>query len=60
MTDPTGEGDFHGDVDAVRAANQEDPQRKIYDTTPAVKPATARVVAETARRPRGRLRFSFR
>jgi hypothetical protein len=36
MTDPTGRGDFHGDVDAVRRANMEDPQRKIYDGTPAV------------------------
>src|SRR5918911_1806314 len=25
MTDPTGQGDFHGDVDAVREANQVDP-----------------------------------
>src|SRR5690242_10034602 len=25
MTDPTGKGDFHGDVDAVRSANMEDP-----------------------------------
>jgi hypothetical protein len=36
MTDPTGRGDFHGDVEAVRRANMEDPQRKIYDGTPAV------------------------
>jgi hypothetical protein len=36
MTDPTGKGDFHGDVDAVREANSEDPQRKIYDGPPAV------------------------
>jgi hypothetical protein len=42
MTDPTGKGDFHGDVDAVRAANQEDPRRKIYEGPPAVKrPAEA-------------------
>ena len=41
MTDPTGKGDFHGDIDAVRAANQEDPQRKIYDGPPAVRPAAA-------------------
>jgi hypothetical protein len=38
MTDPTGKGDFHGDIDAVRAANQEDPQRKIYNGGPAVRP----------------------
>jgi hypothetical protein len=36
MTDPTGRGDFHGDVEAVRRANLEDPHRKIYDGTPAV------------------------
>ena len=41
MTDPTGRGDFHGDVDAVRAANSEDPHRKIYDGRPAVTPAAA-------------------
>jgi hypothetical protein len=42
MTDPTGKGDFHGDVDAVREANTEDPQRKIYDGPPAVRRATAK------------------
>jgi hypothetical protein len=36
MSDPTGRGDFHGDVDAVRESNREDPQRKIYDGGPAV------------------------
>ena len=41
MTDPTGRGDFHGDVDAVRAGNMEDPHRKIYDGRPAVTPAAA-------------------
>jgi hypothetical protein len=41
MTDPTGKGDFHGDVEAVRAANMEDPHRKIYDGRPAVTPAVA-------------------
>ena len=39
MTDPRGKGDFHGDVEAVRRANMEDPRRKIYDGTPAVRPA---------------------
>jgi hypothetical protein len=39
MTDPTGKGDFHGDIDAVRQANMEDPHRKIYDGSPAVRPA---------------------
>ena len=29
QTDPTGRGDFHGDVDAVRAANRIDPQSAI-------------------------------
>ena len=41
MTDPTGKGDFHGDIVTVRAINREDPHRKIYDGTPAVKPAAA-------------------
>ena len=41
MTDPTGKGDFHGDVDAVREANMEDPRRQIYDGPPAVKPAAS-------------------
>ena len=38
MTDPTGLGDFKGDVDAVRAANREDPHRKIHEGGPAVTP----------------------
>jgi hypothetical protein len=41
MTDPTGKGDFHGDVEAVREANQEDPRRKIYEGPPAVRPKSA-------------------
>src|ERR671916_3439497 len=41
MTDPTGKGDFHGDVEAVREANMEDPHRKIYEGPPAVKAAAA-------------------
>ena len=41
MTDPTGKGAFHGDVEAVRKANREDPRRKIYDGGPAVTPARA-------------------
>jgi hypothetical protein len=36
ITDPTGRGDFHGDVEALRRANMEDPHRKIYDGGPAV------------------------
>jgi hypothetical protein len=39
MTDPTGKGDYHGDVEAVRRGNSEDPHRKIYDGPPAVKAA---------------------
>jgi hypothetical protein len=41
MSDPTGRGDYHGDVEAVRAANMEDPHRKIYNGKPAVTPAVA-------------------
>ena len=41
MTDPTGKGDFHGDIEAVRRANLEAPRRKIYDGPPAVKPTPA-------------------
>jgi hypothetical protein len=41
ITDPTGRGNYHGDVEAVRAANMEDPHRKIYDGAPAVSPSHA-------------------
>ena len=41
MTDPTGKGDFHGDVEAVRRANAEDPGRKIREGGRAVVPSTA-------------------
>ena len=41
VSDPTGRGDYHGDVDAVRRANAEDPRHKIYNGKPAVRPATA-------------------
>ena len=37
MTDPTGRGDFHGDVQAVHDANREQPHRKIYEGAPAVR-----------------------
>src|SRR3954451_5262383 len=37
ITDPTGRGDYHGDVEAVRRANREDPHRKIHDGPPAVR-----------------------
>ena len=36
MTDPTGKGEFHGDVEAVRRANTENPHRKIHDGGRAV------------------------
>jgi hypothetical protein len=41
ITDPTGHGDFHGDVRAVHEANMEDPHRKIHEGTPAVAVARA-------------------
>lgn len=41
LSDPTGLGDYHGNVAAVREANSEDPHRKIYDGAPAVKPGSA-------------------
>jgi hypothetical protein len=41
ISDPTGRGDYHGDVEAVRQANTEDPHRKIYNGVPAVRPAAA-------------------
>ena len=41
MSDPTGKGDFHGDVDAVREANREDPRRKIHEGGLAVRAASA-------------------
>jgi hypothetical protein len=41
ISDPTGRGDYHGDLDAVRAANSEDPQRKIHTGPPAVRRASA-------------------
>jgi hypothetical protein len=41
LTDPTGRGDWHGDVDAVRRSNTEDPARKIYDGERAVTSGTA-------------------
>jgi hypothetical protein len=41
MSDPTQKGDFHGDVDAIRRANTEDPHRKIYNGGPALAAARA-------------------
>jgi hypothetical protein len=43
MTDPTGRGDWHGDLDAVRSANTEDPHRKIHEGPKAVRPAPVAV-----------------
>jgi hypothetical protein len=48
LSDPTGHGDYHGDVEAVRRANTEDPHRKIHDGTPAVRRATAATTAATS------------
>lgn len=42
ITDPTGDGDFHGDIDAVRKSNTEDPDRKIRGGKLAVRPGTSR------------------
>jgi hypothetical protein len=41
LTDPTGKGDYHGDVEAVRRANTEDPHKKIHEGPPAVRPRAA-------------------
>jgi hypothetical protein len=41
LTDPTGGGDFHGDIEAIRRGNSEQPHRKIHDGGPAVTPAHA-------------------
>jgi hypothetical protein len=41
VTDPTGRGDFHGDVSAVQHANRENPHRKIHEGPPAVARAAA-------------------
>ena len=41
ISDPTGRGDYHGDVDKVRQANTEDPHRKIHEGPPAVSRAAA-------------------
>ena len=41
LTDPTGRGDYKADVEKVRAANMEDPHRKVHDGQPAVTPGVA-------------------
>jgi hypothetical protein len=45
ISDPTGRGNYHGDVDAVRRANTEDPHSKIRNGRPAVRPASMRAVS---------------
>ena len=47
ITDPTGKGDFHGNVEAVRQANALDPRSKIHDGPRAVVPAAARAATAT-------------
>ena len=42
LSDPRGKGDFHGDVDAVRAANELDPHSRIYNGASAMPSASAR------------------
>lgn len=37
----TARGDFHGNVEAVREANTEDPHREIYEGPPAVTTTTS-------------------
>jgi hypothetical protein len=39
LSDPTGRGDFHGDVDGVREANELDPGSAIREGEPAVRVA---------------------
>jgi len=41
LTDPTRKGDFHGDVDAIRRANMEEPHRKVHTGGRAVVRAAA-------------------
>jgi hypothetical protein len=41
LTDPTGKGDFHGDIDAIRRANMEEPHRKVHTGGRAVVRAAA-------------------
>ena len=41
LSDPTGRGNYKADVEAVRRENAEDPRRKVYDRTPAVRRGAA-------------------
>jgi hypothetical protein len=45
ISDPTGRGDFHGDVEAIREANRLDPRRRIREGGPAVRAAQEAGVA---------------
>lgn len=45
LTDPTGRGDFHGDVEAVRQANALSPEHKIHDGGLAVRRRAAAAAA---------------
>lgn len=49
MSDPTGRGNYHGDVEAVQEANSDDPLRKIHDGGPAVVTASAVLRRDTIR-----------
>ena len=41
FSDPADKGEYKGDVEGIREANMEDPQRKIHEGPPAVRAATA-------------------
>jgi hypothetical protein len=45
MTDPSGRGAYHNDLEAVRRNNTEDPRRKIHEGQPAVRRASMKVAA---------------
>src|SRR5918995_2107739 len=45
MSDPTGRGDYHGNVESVRRANQLDPHTRIHQGKPAVSRVRDRVTA---------------
>ena len=42
MSDPSGRGDFHGDVEKVHELNRIDPEQKINDGGPAVRRAESK------------------
>lgn len=45
MSDPTGRGDYHGNVESVRRANELDPHARIHQGKPAVSRGRDRVTA---------------